>query len=88
MADEVVAHFFDVERIEFFVDGSVDKQGKLCLGKPICSPDELRKRSDCTILINSLEHEQSIKTDIANRYSKFVRKVIGISELLTMANNG
>jgi 2-polyprenyl-3-methyl-5-hydroxy-6-metoxy-1,4-benzoquinol methylase len=64
LAEEVLANFFDVARIAFFIDRNVAKQGGLCLGRPVRGPEALGDEPR-TILINSIDFADAIAEDIA-----------------------
>jgi 2-polyprenyl-3-methyl-5-hydroxy-6-metoxy-1,4-benzoquinol methylase len=82
MCDEVLAHFFDPSRIEFFVDSDVRKHGSICLGKPIKPLSALVEEPGHVVLINSLEYEDSIKRQIEQEFKSSVSRVIPIAEIL------
>jgi hypothetical protein len=82
MAEEMLAHFFDLSKIAIFVDTDPRKHGSLCLGLPVCSPDVLRDRTDHVVLINSLEYEEPIRQHLREHFAAHLRRVIAISELL------
>jgi trans-aconitate methyltransferase len=80
-ANALLANFFDLSRIAFFVDRDVAKQGGLCLGRPILSPDVIGQEPR-TILINSIDFVDAIAADIERRYPHAGHKVVRIGDLL------
>jgi SAM-dependent methyltransferase len=83
MVQELLLHFFDPARIAFFVDSDSSKDGTLCMGKPVRSPAAISQTKDCVIFINSLDYEESIRSQIAEQFSDRVRKIISMRELLS-----
>ena len=82
MADEILAHYFDPARIIFFVDKDHRKHGTQCLGRPVQPLEDLRKHPGCTILINSLEYGDTIKTQIDGAFSDVHANIITMSDVL------
>ncbi len=82
MVEEMLEHYFDSSRIDFFIDKDARKHGTLRLGRPVRGPEELQKGSNWTLLVNSLEMEAPIRADIDKNFSGRVGRVIGIGELL------
>jgi SAM-dependent methyltransferase len=82
MVEEMLAHYFEPERIAFFIDKDARKHGSLRLGAPVLGPDALEQGVGWTVLVNSLEMEPSIRAEIAGHYSGKVARVIGVAELL------
>ncbi len=76
ICQEMLEHYFDLSRIELFVDNDEKKQGSLCLGKEVRSPQVLLDKEAQVVLINSLESEQSIRQMIEQRYKANVKQVI------------
>lgn len=82
MVEEMLAHYFDPERIAFFVDKDAGKQGGVRLGAPIRSPAALREGLGQSVLVNSLEMEAAIRAEIEGEYAAHVDHVVAIAELL------
>jgi len=82
IAEELLAHFFDLSRIAFFVDRSKDKQGSTCLGLPVRAPESISECSAPVVLINSLEFEDSIRCQLQEQFPDKLRKVVSIAQLL------
>lgn len=81
MVEEMLQHFFDPTRIDFFIDKDVSKHGTLRLGAPVRGPESLNRGSNWIVLINSLENETPIRADIEQNYHAHVGRVVGIAEL-------
>ncbi len=82
MVEEMLEHYFDPARIDFFIDKDARKHGTLRLGRPVRGPDAIDTGSNWTVLVNSLEMEALIRADIDKNYRAHVGRVIGIAELL------
>jgi SAM-dependent methyltransferase len=82
MVEEILDHYFDPARINFFIDKDARKHGTRRLGAPVRGPEALDEGSSWTVLINSLEMESQIRADIDKNYRAHVGRVIGIAELL------
>jgi SAM-dependent methyltransferase len=82
MSQEIIAHFFDLQRIAFFVDRDEKKQGSTCLGLPVNAPEILRQQKGQVVVINSMEYEEPIRRQIESEYAGCVSRIIGIRELL------
>ena len=84
LADEILANFFDPERIAFFIDRDPAKQGGARLGRPVKGPDAL-PTVPATILINSIDFAPSIEADIRRLRPGVAHRVVPISELIEAA---
>lgn len=82
LAEELLANFFDVDRIAFFVDRDSAKQRGLCLGRPV-RPPECLGTSPRTVLINSIDFADSIISDITRSYPDAGHRLVRISDLLS-----
>jgi SAM-dependent methyltransferase len=82
MVEELLAHYFDPAHIAFFIDKDEAKQGGWKLGAPVRAPEALAEGDKWTVLINSLEMEQAIRSEIDLRYSAQIARVVSIAELL------
>jgi len=80
-AKALLANFFDVSRIDFFVDGNPAKQGLLCLGRPVRPPEALGNQPR-TVLINSIDFVDAIAADIERLYPGVPHRVIRLGDLL------
>ncbi len=81
LATELLANFFDLDQIAFFVDRDPAKHGKECLGRSIHSPMEALQYPHLPILVNSIDFAKSICLDVKN-ICGYTRKIIFISDLL------
>lgn len=81
MVQEMLAHFFDPSKILFFVDKDTRKHGTSCMGRPVRPPEAILTEPGCTVLINTIEFESAVRTQLAQSFTT-VGKVIAISELL------
>jgi SAM-dependent methyltransferase len=80
LSHEILANFFDPERIDFFVDRDPAKQGQFCLGRPVKSPSDIK--GPRTIIANSIDFGPAIAADIAALYPGVAHGVVQISDLL------
>lgn len=80
LAEEVLANFFDPARIAFFIDRDVEKQGGLCLDRPVRGPDALG-RAPRTVLINSIDFADAIAADIGRAYPGIDHRLVRIGDL-------
>jgi len=80
LAEEILANFFDVGRIAFFIDRDPAKQGGVCLGRPVRGPEALGALRR-TVLVNSIDFGPAIAADIAGLYPGVDHKVIRIADL-------
>ena len=80
LAEEILANFFDIDLIDFFVDKNPAKQGQLCLGRPVRAPDALGNEPR-TIIVNSIDFAPSIVADIRRLYPASNHKIVRISDL-------
>jgi 2-polyprenyl-3-methyl-5-hydroxy-6-metoxy-1,4-benzoquinol methylase len=81
LVDEVLANFFDPERIAFFIDRDPGKQGGERLGRPVKGPDAL-PTAPATILINSIDFAPSIEADIRRLRPDVPHRLVPIGELI------
>jgi SAM-dependent methyltransferase len=81
LADELLANFFDPDKIDFFVDKNPARQGAEVLGRPVRGPDQLG-RAPRTVLINSIDFADSIAEDIARLYPGVPHALIRVGDLL------
>jgi SAM-dependent methyltransferase len=79
LADEVLANFFDPQRIAFFIDRDPAKQGGVRLGRPVKGPDAL--------LINSIDFAASIEADIRRLCPGVAHKLTPIGALIKQAQS-
>lgn len=82
MCAEVLEHFFDPSKIEFFVDSDKSKHGTQCMGRPVKDTKILAEDAGHTVLINSLEYEVAIRKQLDEQFKNKIKQVIGIGELL------
>lgn len=82
LAEELLANFFDPDRIAFFVDRDSVKQKGLCLGRPVRPPDCLGT-TPRTVLINSIDFADSIISDITRSFPDVGHRLVRISDLLS-----
>lgn len=82
MVEEMLEHYFDPARIDFFIDKDSRKHGSLRLGRPVRGPDALEKGDNWTVLVNSIEMESVIRAEIDAEHRDHVGCVIGVAELL------
>lgn len=83
MVPEMLVHYFDPEKIKFFVDKDERKHNTICLGRPVKPLDAINTLPSCTILINSLEYEKEISKNISDDFGEYCTKTISIGELLS-----
>jgi SAM-dependent methyltransferase len=81
LAEELLANFFDAERIAFFVDRDSAKQRGVCLGRPV-RPPECLGSAPRTVLINSIDFADAIADDIARLYPGVPHTLIRVGDLL------
>jgi SAM-dependent methyltransferase len=81
LAQVLLANYFDVDRIAFFVDRDPAKQGTTCLGRPVRSPDAMTG-APRTILINSVDFADSIEADIARLAPDVPHRIIRVADIL------
>jgi len=82
VADEMLANFFDRDRIAYFVDRNAAKQRSLCLGRPVRAPEVLGS-TPRTILINSIDFAEQIAADIGRLYPGAEHRLIRIGDLIS-----
>jgi SAM-dependent methyltransferase len=82
LAEELLANFFDRDRIAFFIDRDSAKQQGLCLGRPV-RPPECLGNAPRTVLINSIDFADSIIGDITQRFPDVGHRLVRISDLLS-----
>ena len=81
LAEELLANFFDRDRIAFFIDRDSAKQRGLCLGRPV-RPPECLGSAPRTVLINSIDFADAIADDIARLYPGVPHTLINVGDLL------
>ena len=82
LVEEILANFFDPEKIAYFVDRDPKKQGGLCLGRPVRSPEALEGETR-TILVNSIDYGPVIAADIARMFPTAAHRVVQMSDLVS-----
>jgi SAM-dependent methyltransferase len=82
MCQEMLEHFFDPTKIEFFVDSDSRKHGSTCMGRPIRDTTVLAEEPGYTVLISSVEHESAIRKQLEEQFKTKVKRVIGLTDLL------
>jgi SAM-dependent methyltransferase len=82
LAEELLANFFDADRIAFFIDRDPAKQGTERLGRPVKGPDALG-RAPRAVLVNSIDFAPQIAADIERLYPGVRHRVIPVSDLLS-----
>ncbi|MGP8245709.1 MAG: class I SAM-dependent methyltransferase [Bryobacteraceae bacterium] len=82
MVEEMLEHYFDPQRIAFFIDKDERKHGTLRFGAPVRGPDALAQGANWIVLVNLLEMESAIRAEIAATHSARVARVVSVSELL------
>lgn len=82
VARELLANFFDISRIAFFVDGNRDKQGGTCLGIPVRSPRALITDDYSGVLINSIDFAPEIRAELDRLVPDLEKPVVLIQNLL------
>ncbi len=80
-AKALLANFFDVSRIAFFIDNDTLKQASPCLGRPVRPPEALGRKPR-TVLINSIDFVDSIAADIERLYPGVGHRIVRIGDLL------
>jgi len=81
LAAEMLANFFDMSAIEYFIDKDPGKQGKMVYGRPVRPPEALGTEPR-TILINSIDFAPAILSDIRRLYPDTPHKFVSMAELL------
>jgi len=81
LTDEMLANFFDPQRIDFFIDKDPAKQGSILLGRPVRAPENLGS-APRTVLLNSIDFAPAIAADLRARYPNVKHRLIPIAELL------
>ena len=81
LAQELLANFFDVNRIDFFIDRDVAKVGTRCLNRPVRSPIALG-HAPRTVLINSIDFRDAIIADIKMVSPGVPHKFVAIGDLI------
>jgi 2-polyprenyl-3-methyl-5-hydroxy-6-metoxy-1,4-benzoquinol methylase len=82
MTAEVLEHFFDPQRIDYFVDRDVQKQGTFCMNRPVRSPLAILEEKSPVVLINSLEFEASIRSHLEEQFKEANVRIISIGKLM------
>jgi SAM-dependent methyltransferase len=81
LANEILANFFDHDRIEFFIDSDPIKIGTNCLGKPVYGPEQLGNTPKM-VLVNSIDQAGLIENDILALYPTTRHRLIRMADLL------
>lgn len=81
LASEVIANFFDLARIDYFIDSDPAKQGNMLLGKQIRAPEALGS-APRTVLINSVDFASAIIADLRRLYPDSSHRLVPIADLL------
>jgi SAM-dependent methyltransferase len=81
LASELLANYFDSERIAFFVDKDPGKHDGTCLGRPVYGPEAIGE-TPRTVLINSIDFEEAIIADLGRLYPSTRHRIVRISEVL------
>jgi hypothetical protein len=81
LTEELLANFFDVSRIAFFIDRDPAKLGSSRLGRPVNGPTALGT-TPRTVLINSIDFADAIAADIERQYPGVSHRLVRISDLL------
>ena len=81
LAAEMLANFFDMSAIEYFIDKDPGKQGQMVCGRPV-RPAEALGTKPRTILINSIDFAPAILADIRRLYPDTPHKFVSMAELL------
>lgn len=81
LTDEMLANFFDPEKIDFFIDRDPAKQGTVLLGRPVRRPEDLGT-SPRTVLLNSIDFAPAIAANIAALYPDTAHRLVPIADLL------
>ena len=82
VARELLANFFDLSRISFFVDGNRDKHGSMCLGIPVRTPQALMTDDYSGVLINSIDFAPEIRAELDRLVPELEKPVVLIQDLL------
>lgn len=82
LVENLLANFFDVARIDVFIDRNAARRNGSCLGRPVRMPDTLGT-APRTILINSVDFADSIAADIARLTPGVTHRVIRMGDLLS-----
>ena len=82
VARELLANFFDISRIAFFVDANRDKHGSMCLGVPVRSPEALVTDDYSGVLINSIDFAPEIRAELDRLVPNLEKPVVLIQDLL------
>jgi hypothetical protein len=80
LAIEVLANFFDVAKIEFFIDKDTAKWGTTLLDRPVLGPEALGHRPR-TVLLNSVDFASAIAADIKVMYPDAGHRLVAVSDL-------
>jgi len=81
LASEVIANFFDPERIDYFIDTDPAKQEQMLLGKRVQAPEALGSIPR-TVLINSVDFASAIAADLRRLYPDTAHKLVSVADLL------
>lgn len=81
LADELLANFFDPQKIAFFIDTNPDKAGTTCLGRPVRGPEALGSTRR-TVLVNSIDFANAITSDIQRLYPGGGHHLVRVGDLL------
>ena len=81
LTDEMLANFFDLSKIDFFIDRDPAKQGTTILGRPVRAPEDLGNEPQ-TVLLNSIDFAPAIAADLKARYPGVAHRLVPIADLL------
>lgn len=81
LVSELLANYFDVSRIDYFIDRNPAKHGLEILGRPTRAPTALGF-APRTILINSIDFADAIEADIRALYPAVEHRLVRIGDLL------
>jgi SAM-dependent methyltransferase len=82
MAAELLSDYFEVSRIDAFLDRDPEKWGGRFLGKRVLPPENLTGLRNVTLLISSIDHEAEIRREIETAFADQVTRVVTLRELL------
>lgn len=82
LVEDVLANYFDISKIDFFIDRDPGKQGSMRLGKIVKAPAELGLQPR-TIFINSLYWEDNIIANIAEVSPGVAHRIVRMRDVLS-----
>lgn len=87
LVEDVLANYFDISKIDFFIDRDPGKQGSTRLGKIVKAPADLG-REPRTIFINSLYWEDNIIANIAEVSPGVAHRIVRMRDVLSSRQKG